>query len=58
MKFLAILVLFAGAFMVGCGGGSKRISTQGIQETGTKTLLISATIGNTTRTAPLVVNIQ
>lgn len=57
MKYLGMLVLIAGTFMVGCGG-SKTSSNQGLQESGSKTLLISATIGNTTRTTPLVVNIQ
>lgn len=61
--FLGALVLVAGTFMIGCGGSTQSgtpqpTPNQGIQESGAKTLLVSATIGNTTRTVPLVVNIQ
>jgi hypothetical protein len=50
-----LLVLVIGS-AIGCGGGSN--STSAVKETGSKTVLISATCGTLTRSTPLVVNIQ
>lgn len=43
--------------LLGCGGGSKS-GSQSLQETGSKTVLVSANSGSITRTIPLVLNIQ
>jgi hypothetical protein len=55
--FLRLLLLSAATLggTLGCGGNSK---PQAVQETGAKTVLVNATIGSTTKTIPLVLNIQ
>jgi Bacterial Ig-like domain (group 3) len=52
---LLLLVLVIGS-AIGCGGGSNSTST--LKDTGTKTVLISATCGTFTRSTPLIVNTQ
>jgi hypothetical protein len=50
-----LLVLVIGS-AIGCGGGPS--STTTLKDTGTKTVLISATCGTFTRSTPLIVNVQ
>jgi hypothetical protein len=56
--FLSLLLLSAVTIgcAVGCGGGGSKPQTN--QETGSKTILVTATDGSLTRTVPLVLNIQ
>jgi len=54
--FVCLLLLSAISLgVIGCSGGSK---PEQLQETGSKTVLVTATSGSVTRTIPLVVNIQ
>jgi hypothetical protein len=53
---LLLLSVLSLGLVIGCGGGSSK--AQQLQETGSKTILVTATSGSTTRTIPLVLNIQ
>lgn len=59
-KYLLLFLLLATSIggILGCGGGSKPQQPQSVQETGSKTVLVSVSSGTLTRTIPLVVNIQ
>jgi hypothetical protein len=52
------LSLLATLYLSGCSGGSTSPSSNTLKETGTKTISINATSGNTTSTIPVQVNIQ
>ena len=54
---VALLVIITTA-AVGCSSGSTPAAVKNAQEVGTKTILINATCGNVTKSAPLVVTIQ
>jgi len=53
---LLLLSVLSLGLVIGCGGGSSK--AQQLQETGSKTILVTATNGSITRTIPLVLNIQ
>lgn len=53
---LLLLSVLSLGLVIGCGGGSSK--AQQLQETGSKTILVTATSGSITRTIPLVLNIQ
>ncbi len=53
---LAAVVLLVAATMTGCSGSGH--TNAPIQEMGTKTILINATCGTVTKSAPLIVTIQ
>jgi len=56
VQMLCGLVLIALIGTVGCGGSDN--STKPLQETGTKTILVSATSGSITKSVPINVTIQ
>ena len=53
---MSLVILFATSFgiLLGCSGGT----TKAFQETGSKTVLVTATMGSVTRSVPLNVTIQ
>jgi hypothetical protein len=57
--FFCLLLVSATSLggLLGCGGSSSS-GSQSLQETGSKTVLVSANSGSITRTIPLVLNIQ
>lgn len=55
LLFLLVLSIVSLGSVMGCGGSD---SSKPTQETGAKTILVSATSGSVTRTTPLVLNIQ
>lgn len=54
---IALLVIIT-TTAVGCSSGSTPATVKNAQEVGTRTILVNATCGNVTRSAPLVVTIQ
>jgi hypothetical protein len=53
-----VLSLLGTLYLSGCSGGGSPASPDSLKESGTKTISINATNGNTTSTIPVQVNIQ